>query len=91
MPDMDVLNDEMRLVTTLLKGNKMQEKYVDFKFILDERIPREIGLEFVAIRQLAISVFAALEPEKRNRILANLSEIQSPQMQDIVKNLKLVV
>lgn len=91
MPDMDALNDEMRLVTTKLKGNKMQEKYVDFKFILDERIPREIGLEFVAIRQLAISVFAALEPEKRNRILANLSEIQSPQMQDIVKNLKLVV
>ena len=68
----------------------MQDKYVDFKFILDERIPREIGLEFVAIRQLAIAVFGALEPEKRNKIVANLSEIQSPQMQDIVRNLKLI-
>lgn len=45
----------------------MQDKYVDFKFILDERIPREIGLEFVAIRQLAIAVFGALEPEKRKK------------------------
>ncbi|ENI5447653.1 MAG: hypothetical protein RSD49_10695 [Hafnia sp.] len=68
----------------------MQDKYVDFKFILDERIPREIGLEFVAIRQLAIAVFGALEPEKRKKIVANLSEIQSPQMQDIVRNLKLI-
>ncbi|EJG2199331.1 hypothetical protein ACAY42_001179 [Citrobacter freundii] len=68
----------------------MQDKYVDFKFILDERIPREIGLEFVAIRQLAIAVFGALEPEKRKKIVANLSEIQSPQMQDIVRNLKII-
>lgn len=68
----------------------MQDKYVDFKFILDERIPREIGLEFVAIRQLAIAVFGALEPEKRKKIVANLLEIQSPQMQDIVRNLKLI-
>lgn len=68
----------------------MQDKYVDFKFILDERIPREIGLEFVAIRQLAIAVFGALQPEQRSKIVDNLSEIQSKEMQDIVRNLKLV-
>lgn len=68
----------------------MQHKFVDFRFVLDERIPREIGLEFVAIRQLAISVFGALDPEKRSNIIANLSEIQSKEMQDIVRNLKLI-
>lgn len=68
----------------------MESKFVNFSFTLDERIPREIGLEFVAIRQLAIAVFATLSVDKRQAIVEELSKNNSPQMQDIVKNLKLI-
>jgi len=74
----------------LLNGVKMEDKFIDFNFILDERIPREVGLEFVAIRQFALAVLAAMEPEKRENIISNLSKVQSPQMKDIVRNLKLI-
>jgi len=68
----------------------MEDKFIGFNFILDERIPREVALEFVAIRQFALAVFAAMEPEKRENIISNLSKVQSPQMKDIVRNLKLI-
>ena len=65
-------------------------QFVSFGFTMDERIPEEVALEFVAIRQFAIAVFASLEPQKRKNIIDNLSKNTSPQMQDIVKNLKLI-
>ncbi|THD49274.1 hypothetical protein ERD95_12310 [Enterobacteriaceae bacterium ML5] len=68
----------------------INEHYVNFGFTLSDKIPKEIALEFVAIRQFAIAVFASLEPHKREAIIDTLSKSESPEMKDIVKNLKLI-
>ena len=68
----------------------IEEKFVSFGFTMDERISKEVALEFVAVKQMMIAIFATLEPHKRQSIVNSLSKVSSPQMQDIVKNLKLL-
>lgn len=68
----------------------IEEKFVNFSFTMDEQISKEVALEFVAVKQMMIAIFATLEPHKRLSIINSLSKVSSPQMQDIVRNLKLL-
>ncbi|EEW1800507.1 TPA: hypothetical protein OCN25_001144 [Escherichia coli] len=68
----------------------IEEKFVDFRFTLDENIPREIALEIVALRQVTMVLTAALPVDTRQQVIEILSKTNSPQIQDIVKNMKLI-
>ncbi|WP_137495434.1 hypothetical protein [Escherichia coli] len=63
---------------------------MDFRFTLDENIPREIALEIVALRQVTMVLTAALPVDTRQQVIEILSKTNSPQIQDIVKNMKLI-
>ncbi|WP_231359839.1 hypothetical protein [Escherichia coli] len=73
-----------------MNNSGLGHEFIGFGFTMDERIPQQIALEFVAVKQLIISVYAMLEPEKRAVIIHNLSQVQSREMQEIVRNLKLI-
>ncbi|OCQ53549.1 hypothetical protein Ppb6_01175 [Photorhabdus australis subsp. thailandensis] len=66
------------------------KKYYPFGFTMDESIPKPIALELVAIKQVLMTILARMEPEKRQGIVEDLSNVDSPIMNDIVKNLKLI-
>ncbi|EEZ4445712.1 hypothetical protein ACRTI2_001652 [Escherichia coli] len=68
----------------------IEEKFVDFRFTLDENIPREIALEIVALRQVTMVLTAALPVDTRQQVIEILSKTNSSQIQDIVKNMKLI-
>ncbi|HHP0863587.1 TPA: hypothetical protein ACP7U7_003991 [Escherichia coli] len=68
----------------------IEEKFVDFRFTLDENIPREIALEIVALRQVTMVLTAAFPVDTRQQVIEILSKTNSPQIQDIVKNMKLI-
>jgi len=75
----------------LWEGKYMFDRqYVDFNFTMDEEIPEAIAFEFVAMKQLVMAIFGMLEPYKRKSIIDSLSKIDTPQMQDLVKNLELI-
>lgn len=73
-----------------MNDSNLGHEFIGFGFSMDERIPQETALEFVAVKQLIFSVYAMLEPAKRAVIINNLSQIQSREMQEIVRNLKLI-
>ncbi len=73
-----------------MENLEVGHKDIGFGFTMNEKIPNEIAMEFVALKQFAISVFAMLEPGKRQIIINNLEQVQSPEMQEIVRNLKLI-
>lgn len=68
----------------------MDEKFINFEFTLSERVPTEVALEIVARRQAILMLTAALPQDTRNNVVNNLAKVDSPQMRDIVKNMRLI-
>ncbi|MDH2911212.1 hypothetical protein N7V53_01495 [Kosakonia sp. HypNH10] len=68
----------------------MDEKFINFEFTLSERVPTEVALEIVALRQAILMLTAALPQDTRNNVVNNLAKVDSPQMRDIVKNMRLI-
>ena len=66
------------------------EKFINFEFTLSERVPTEVALEIVALRQAILMLTAALPQDTRNNVVNNLAKVNSPQMRDIVKNMRLI-
>lgn len=66
------------------------EKFINFEFTLSERVPTEVALEIVALRQAILMLTAALPQDTRNNVVNNLAKVDSPQMRDIVKNMRLI-
>ena len=65
----------------------MEKKFIDLSFTMSEKIPREIALEIVAIKQVLAAILAKM-PDKRDSIIDDLSGVDSDIMRDIVANFK---
>ncbi|HGJ5866825.1 MULTISPECIES: hypothetical protein [Arsenophonus] len=67
----------------------IEKKFYPFKFNMNKSIPEPIAHELVAIKQVLLAIIAT-DYEKRQVVLDGLSEINSPIMKDVVKNIKLI-
>lgn len=68
----------------------IDEKHVNFKFTLSDKIPTETALEIVALRQVVMALTAALPTDTRQTMIAILAKSNTPQMNDIVENMRLI-
>ncbi|EKL3980171.1 hypothetical protein PRH55_003605 [Morganella morganii] len=66
-----------------------KEKYYPFSFNMSKEIPEPVARELVAIKQVLMTILAK-NHETRQEVVKDLSAVDSPIMQDIVKNIKLI-
>ncbi|HEM7519100.1 TPA: hypothetical protein U2J46_003492 [Providencia stuartii] len=68
----------------------LDKKMRNFGFVMDKSIPVPTVMEFIALKQVLLSVIAKLPYETRQEIVSELALVESPVMAEMVKNLKMI-